>query len=151
MLSLCPVPEVRDLDCELYEVIDWIPLGLRLGIKLPELKIIKANNPNDLKMCRIEMYEEWQKKVTPTWSAVVQALDEIGMRRLASELAQKHGWLRINEYLVLALLLVEQLFSKIAGCIFVISFNSGTPPPKLPDNVPLDQFETIFQQKEEVR
>ena len=110
MLSLCPVPEVRDLDCELYEVTDWIPLGLRLGIKLPEMKIIEKNYPNDLKRHRIEMFEEWQKKVTPTWSAVVQALDEIGMRRLASELAQKHGWLRINEYLLPALILVEQLF-----------------------------------------
>ena len=39
------------------------------------------------------MFEVWQKKVTPTWSAVVQALVEIGVRRLASELAQKHGWL----------------------------------------------------------
>ena len=91
--SLCPVPEVCDLDSELHEVIDWIPLGLYLGIKLPELKIIEANYPKDLKMCRIEMFKEWQKNVTPTWSAVVQALVGIGMRRLASELAQKHGWL----------------------------------------------------------
>ena len=89
-----PVPEVHDLDSELHEVTDWIPLGLYLGITLPELYFIQANYPNDLKRCRIEMYEEWQKKVTPTWSAVVQALDEIGERRLASELAQKHGWLR---------------------------------------------------------
>ena len=104
MLSLCPVPAVRDLDCELYEVIDWIPLGLRLGIKLPELKIIEVNYPNDLKRHRIEMFEEWQKKVTPTWSTVVQALDEIGERRLASELAQKHGWLRNIEMHTLYLL-----------------------------------------------
>jgi len=90
--SLCLVPEVRDLDSELHEVIDWIPLGLCLGIKLPELKIIEANHPNDLKRRRIEMFQVWQKKVTPTWSAVVQALVEIGVRRLASELAQKHGW-----------------------------------------------------------
>ena len=96
LYSLCLVPEVRDLDSELHEVVDWIPLGLCLGIKLPELKIIKANNSNDLKMCRIEMFEEWQKKVTPTWSAVVQALVGIGMRRLASELAQKHGWLNTD-------------------------------------------------------
>ena len=87
---------MRDLDSELHKVIDWIPLGLYLGIELPELKIIKANNSNDLKMCRIEMLNEWQKKVTPTWSAVVQALVEIGMRCLASELAQKHGWLNVD-------------------------------------------------------
>ena len=91
--SLCLVPEVCDLDSELHEVIDWIPLGLHLGIKLPELKIIEANYPKDLKMCRIKIFKEWQKNVNPTWSAVVQALVGIGMRRLASELAQKHGWL----------------------------------------------------------
>ena len=90
MSFLCPVPEVRDLDTELHEVIDWIPLGLYLGIKLPELKTIEANYPT-LQRGRLEMFEKWQKSVTPTWSAVVQALVEIGMRRLASELAQKHG------------------------------------------------------------
>ena len=95
MSSLCPVPEIRDLVSELHEVIDWIVLGLYLGIKLPELKTIEANNSNDLTMCRIEMLVEWQKKVTPTWSAVVQALMQMGMRRLAYELAQKHGWLKI--------------------------------------------------------
>ena len=99
MSSLCPVPEVRDLDSELYEVIDWIPLGLHLGIKLPELKTIEANYPKDLKMCRIEMFQMWQKNVTPTWSAVVQALVGIGERRLASELTQKHGWLKIQTFL----------------------------------------------------
>ena len=90
--SLCPVPEVCDLDSELHEVTDWIPLGLHLGITLPELKTIEKNYPNDLSRHRIEMFEKWQKKMTPTWSAVVQALMGIGMRRLASELAQKHGW-----------------------------------------------------------
>ena len=34
--------------------------------------------------------------MTPTWSAIVQALVEIGMRPLASELAQKHGSLNID-------------------------------------------------------
>ena len=95
MSFLCPVPEVRDLDSELHEVIDWIPLGLYLGIKLPELKIIETNYPT-LQRRRLEMFEKWQNNVTPTWSAVVQALVEIGMRRLASELAQKHGLLNVD-------------------------------------------------------
>ena len=68
-----------------------MPLGLHLGIKLPELKIIEKNYPNDLKRHRIEMFKKWQEKLTPTWSAVVQALLGIGMRHLASELAQKYG------------------------------------------------------------
>ena len=75
---------------ELQDVNDWIPFGLYLGIKMPRLEAIKADCPT-LGERRIQMFNEWQKKVTPTWSAVVQALVGIGMRRLASELAQKHG------------------------------------------------------------
>ena len=58
--------------------------------------IAEANYPNDLQRCRLEMLEEWQKKVIPTWSAVAQALMGIGRRRRAIELAQKHGWLSIS-------------------------------------------------------
>jgi len=90
MSFLCSVPEVRDLDSELQDVIDWIMLGLYLGIKLSELKIIEANYPTQQRR-RLEMFEKWRNSVTPTWSAVVQALVEIGMRPLAAELAQKHG------------------------------------------------------------
>ena len=96
---LFPAPEIQDLENELQEVIDWIPFGFCLGIKMPELKTIETNHPNQLKRCRIEMLEEWQKKVTPTWSAVVLALVGIGMTRLASELAQKHGWFH-NSFII---------------------------------------------------
>ena len=78
---------------ELQEVNNWIAFGLYLGIKMSRLEAIKVDCPT-FEDRRTQMLSEWQKKVTPTWSAVVQALDEIGMRRLASELAQKHGWLR---------------------------------------------------------
>ena len=77
---------------ELQDVIDWIPFGLCLGIKMSRLEAIRVDYPT-LGERRTQMLNEWQKNVTPTWSAVVQALVEIGMRRLASELAQKHGWL----------------------------------------------------------
>ena len=121
---LHPVPEVRDLSNELKKVIDWIPFGLNLGLKMEELKTIEANYPNDLQRRRIEMLNEWQKKVTPTWSAVVQALMGIGMRRLASELAQKHGWLNIS----------YALFTKQWLTASMFLFHSGVPPPKLPDD-----------------
>ena len=92
---LSPVPELRDLDYELHDVTNWLPFGLYLGIKIEELKTIEANYPT-LQRCRLEMLEEWQKKVIPTWSAVAQALMGIGRRRQAIELAQKHGWLNIS-------------------------------------------------------
>ena len=75
---------------ELQDVSDWISFGLCLGIKMPRLEAIRVDYPTLVER-RTQMLNEWQKKVTPTWSAVVQALMGIGMRRLASELAQKHG------------------------------------------------------------
>ena len=75
---------------ELQDVIDWRTFGLHLGIRMPKLESIKADYQT-LTERRIEMLNEWQKNVTPTWSAVVQALAAIEMRQLASDLAQKHG------------------------------------------------------------
>ena len=87
----CPVPDLPDLVSELQDVNDWVTFGLYLGIKMPRLEAIKVDCPT-LGECRTQLLNEWQKKVTPTWSAVVQALEGIGMRRLASELAKKYGW-----------------------------------------------------------
>ena len=88
---LCPVPDLPDLVSELQDVNDWVTFGLYLGIKIPRLEAIKVDCPT-LGECRTQLLNEWQKKVTPTWFAVVQALVGIGMRRLASELVQKYGW-----------------------------------------------------------
>ena len=92
LFFLCPVPDLAELVNELQDVNDWVTFGLCLGIKMPRLEAIQADHLT-LGKCRTQMLNEWQKKVTPTWSAVVQALVGIGMRRLASELAQKYGWL----------------------------------------------------------
>ena len=92
MHFLYTAAELPDLLSELQDVNDWVTFGLYLGIKMPRLEAIKLDCPN-LWERRTQMLNEWQKKVTPTWSAVVQALVGIGMRRLASKLAQKHGWL----------------------------------------------------------
>ena len=87
---LCTVPELADLVSELQEVIDWITFGLHLGVKIWRLRAIERDY-RTIEECRIQMLNEWQKNMTPTWSAVVQALVAIGMRHLASELAQRHG------------------------------------------------------------
>ena len=90
----CTAPELPDLVRELQEVNDWVTLGLYLGIKMPKLEEIEADHQK-LARRRTQMLQEWQNiNVTPTWSAVVQALVEIGMRHLAYALAQKYGWLK---------------------------------------------------------
>ena len=86
----CPAAELADLVSELQEVNDWVTLGLYLEIKIWRLRAIEKEQLT-IGERRTQMLEEWQNNVTPTWSAVVQALVGIGMRRLASELAQKHG------------------------------------------------------------
>lgn len=83
--------ELADLVNELQEVNDWITLGLYLGIKMWKLEEIEADYPK-LERRRTQMLKEWQKNDTSTWSAVVKALAQMGMRHLASELSQKHGW-----------------------------------------------------------
>ena len=111
MYFLYTAAELPDLMSELQDVNDWVTFGLYLGIKMPRLEAIRADYPT-LGERRTQMLIEWQRKVIPTWSAVVQALVGIGMRRLASELAQKHGWLRnieIHTCIMYLLSLVEQL------------------------------------------
>ena len=78
---------------ELQDVSDWITFGLHLGVRKPRLDAIKQDCKT-VDECRREMLDVWQKTFTPTWSAVVQALVGIGMRRLAFGLAQKLG--RLN-------------------------------------------------------
>ena len=82
--------ELVDLVRELQDVSDWITFGLYLGVKMPKLNVIKLDCQT-VDDCRREMLDVWQKTFTPTWSAVVQALIGVGMRRLALEIAQKHG------------------------------------------------------------
>ena len=72
---------------ELQDVSDWITFGLYLGVRMSRLEAIKEDFKT-VDKCRREMLNVWQKTFTPTWSAVVQALVGIGMRRLAFGLAQ---------------------------------------------------------------
>ena len=87
----CPAAELADLVSELHEVNDWVTFGLYLGIKIWRLRAIEKECQT-IGERRTQMLEEWQNNEIPTWSAVVQALVGIGMRRLASEIAQTHGW-----------------------------------------------------------
>ena len=75
---------------ELTEVNNWMHLGLNLGLKIPTLEAIQIDKGTTADR-RTQMLIDWQKRATPTWSAVLQALVNMGMRHLASQLARKHG------------------------------------------------------------
>ena len=84
------VAELRDLVNELKGVLYWIPLGLNLGLEISTLLAIERECITIEERCT-HMLVAWQKQAIPTWSAVVQALVEMGMRSSASQLAHKHG------------------------------------------------------------
>ena len=75
---------------ELRDVHEWMDFGSYLGIKVERLSAIKMEY-STIQECHLKMLEEWQNDVIPTWSAVVQALKEIGMPRLADDIAHKFG------------------------------------------------------------
>ena len=75
---------------ELEEVTDWKTLGLYLGVKPPKLEEIDSDDAKT-KDRRMQLLIHWSKQVIPTWTAVIKALLLMGMRRLASEVAKKHG------------------------------------------------------------
>ena len=82
--------ELNDLLTQLSTVDKWYTLGVYLGLHPWILAAIKEQCAT-IEECRTQMLLQWQNNVTPTWSAVVKALVEIGQDRLASDLAAKYG------------------------------------------------------------
>ena len=89
------ITEPRDILNELSRISQWYLLGIYLGLRPSTLDPISADYKTTSE-CRTQMLIEWQRHVTPTWSAVVKALVGIGRERLASELATKYGMLDLH-------------------------------------------------------
>ena len=88
------IMELRDVLNELSTLNQWYHFGIYLGLHWSTLDAIKKDCA-DTGECRTQMLIEWQKRVIPTWSAVVKALVGIGRERLASHLAAKYGTLNL--------------------------------------------------------
>lgn len=82
-----------ELCMELQDISDWYGLGLHLGIQQRDLENIQHNDKLHSPLeFRREMLSVWMKKLPePSWSRVVKALVEMGMERVASNIARKHG------------------------------------------------------------
>ena len=44
----------------------WKELGVLLGIEMPRLKVIEANNPRNAITCHMEMLDLWLKRIKPS-------------------------------------------------------------------------------------
>ena len=78
----------------LKNVVAWKKLGLELGLLYPTLQKIEKEQHEKVDDCMMEMLAAWlqqQDNVSqngvPSWSVLKTALEEIGERQLASELA----------------------------------------------------------------
>ena len=87
-------PHLVELTNELHEVVDWLHLGLYLGIAPNELYSIEEENRGKVKRCRHAMLMWWlQHGRNLTWNFVVDALQGIRMESLARRVAARYGML----------------------------------------------------------
>ena len=97
--------EVRDL---IYGArLQWHNLGLELGLSELTLRVIRANNPQDVDACFREMIYEWLKMANPlpTWEALIAALkkDCIRCEDVAKKVERVCGLLDHSEATVTAI------------------------------------------------
>ena len=124
---------------ELHEVNDWIPFGLNLGIDISRLEAIEKERPT-IDERRTQLFIYWQKQVVPTWSTVVKALMAIGMRRLASKVAQKHGRYTLMD--------VNLAIAICAYCISLGYIHIGVLVSEWSDDDASEQLVNLSQQEE---
>ena len=80
------------------DCVEWMGLGLELGLKYLILQEIEIKRPRDVPSCRRDMIAAWlrnskkdkvMKKGRPTWKQLIQALKNIGEISLSEEIAVK--------------------------------------------------------------
>lgn len=75
------------------DVIDWIRLGMALGVRYPALRKIKKEHREDVEDCKREMLAYWLEEKNciaqmkqPTWVTLRDALQEIGENEVAARI-----------------------------------------------------------------
>ena len=79
---------------ELNEVVQWMWLGIQLGVPFYTLKSISNQySVHGDKICRTEMLSTWLDSHAdePTWAEVVSAIFRTGNKSLARRIANKYG------------------------------------------------------------
>ena len=72
------IPSLRDL----YQLVtphyatEWREIGILLGLPNERLKIIKADNPRDIKRCCNQMFQAWlQTDTSASWEKLFAAIE----------------------------------------------------------------------------
>ena len=76
------------------EIVDWMMLGLKLGILHPTLKKIDHEERGHIESCKREMLAAWlqdDNAKEQTWSTLVDALKKMDKMSIAGKIENKHG------------------------------------------------------------
>ena len=70
----------------------WEDIGIELQVEEGYLAQIKLENAKDGRSCLREMLRKWLTHVDPrpTWTAIVEALEQVGDEELAGRLRSKY-------------------------------------------------------------
>ena len=70
----------------------WEDIGVELQIDDGDLAQIRLDNAMDSRGCLREMLRKWLARVNPrpTWTAIVEALEQLGDEELAGRLRSKY-------------------------------------------------------------
>ena len=84
-------PTIKELSNALDSVVDWYPLGIKLGMKVHELATIEKNYHGDNERCKLETLNHClESGKLPTWKVVTDALHLMGKREVALKIQAKY-------------------------------------------------------------
>ena len=87
-------PEMHELTSHVAKktLTRWYEVGIQLRIDTAQLDAFEEQK-KDQNRCYIEVFKQWKReqKVPYTWTTIIDALDEVGERSVASDIRK---WLR---------------------------------------------------------
>ena len=84
-------PTLKTLLEESRSVTNWEEVGILLDLEYSDIKTIEHDKQQDLRRCKIEMFNKWlEQEENPTWEKYCKALESACYVVLAKELHEKY-------------------------------------------------------------
>ena len=87
------INDLLEVMISLEDFVDWMRLGLALGLHYTTLKAIEYDHPNQIGKCKMELLAAWLQQCdivpqvgVPSWSVLQGALRRIGEEELADRI-----------------------------------------------------------------
>ena len=87
------ITDLEEVEESVKEIVDWMGLGLKLGLLPSTLQIIETD-VRTVNKCKREMLAAWlkgeDKSKDRTWSTLVDALHKLNHHSLAEKITEQH-------------------------------------------------------------